>query len=180
MFIHVAILWVFMEEFILKKHSIGLLILPRHYSICLKVIQSKRTQKTDSTLHFFTLKTSAIQFKLNFHMYTNLKLVIFKTKQDNKPIPYPTHILWIARFNSKTTTASFQDMVMVSLASPLYTKRYSLAGSMASNSWCLKSLGSHRSGVEDSSLLWCYTTFKTKVCSWGWWHYTHLKHSNDY
>jgi hypothetical protein len=60
------------------------------------------------------------------------------------------------------TTASFQDMVMVSLASPLYTKRYSLAGNMASNSWCFKSLGSQRAGVEDSSLLWCFTTSKIK------------------
>jgi len=67
-------------------------------------------------------------------------------------------------------TASFQDMAMVYLASPLYTKRCSLAGSTASNSWCFKRSGSHRCGDKDSSLLWCYTKSKTKVCSRGWWH----------
>jgi len=66
------------------------------------------------------------------------------------------------------TTASFQDVAMVSLASSLYTKRYSLAGSTTSNSWCFKSSGSHRCSDKDSSLLWCYTQSKTKVCSWGW------------
>jgi len=36
----------------LKKQSIGILMLPRHYPICLEVIQTKWTQTNDSTPHF--------------------------------------------------------------------------------------------------------------------------------
>jgi len=81
----------------LEKHSIGTC-----YSDTTPFVWKSYKLNEHKKLFYitlFTLKTSVIQFKLSARMSFNLMVVIFKTKQDNKPMPYPTYILWIARFN---------------------------------------------------------------------------------